>query len=270
MEPIDVVVRGALGKMGQEVLRTLCFDAGLRPVAGVDAKAVGSEMALPDGSGSIPLAADLESVLTRIHADVMVDFTSAGAVMPAVRSAIAASVRPVVGTTGLTSADNDEISSLCRRSGVGAVIAPNFSLAAVLMVHLSRLAARYFDYAEIIEMHHEQKTDSPSGTALTTAMQMVEARGEAFKRAPTAHESVAGCRGGEYEGVALHSLRMPGMLAHQEIVLGAPGQTLRLRLDQISREAFMPCVTLAVKKVMELREAVFGMDSLLGLEGEPC
>jgi 4-hydroxy-tetrahydrodipicolinate reductase len=121
-----------------------------------------------------------------------------------------------------------------------------------------------------MEMHHEQKADSPSGTALTTAKAMIEARGAAFKRAPAAHESIAGCRGGEYEGIALHSLRMPGMLAHQEIVLGAPGQTLRLRLDQISREAFMPCVTLAVKKVMELREAVFGMDSLLGLEGEPC
>ena len=267
---IDVVVRGALGKMGQEVLKALCVDPELTPVAGVDAKAVETKLALPDASGSIPLAADLDSILARIHADVIVDFTSAGAVMPALRSAVAKGVRPVVGTTGLTSAENDEIRGLCRNSGVGAVIAPNFSLAAVLMIHLSKLAARYFDYAEIMEMHHEQKADSPSGTALTTAKAMVEARGEAFKRAPTAHESIAGCRGGEYEGIALHSLRMPGMLAHQEIVLGAPGQTLRLRLDQISREAFMPCVILAVKKVMELREAVFGMDSLLGLEGEPC
>jgi 4-hydroxy-tetrahydrodipicolinate reductase len=270
VETIDVVVRGVLGKMGQEVVRALCRDTELTPVAGVDAKAAESELALPDGSGSIPLAADLDSILARIHADVMVDFTSAGAVMPAVRSAIVKGVRPVVGTTGLTSADNNEIKSLCQTSGVGAVIAPNFSLAAVVMIHLAKLAARYFDYAEIIEMHHEQKADSPSGTALTTAKEMIEARGEAFRRALTAHESVAGCRGGEYEGIALHSLRMPGMLAHQEIVLGAPGQTLRLRLDQISREAFMPCVTLAVKKVMELREAVFGMDSLLGLEGESC
>lgn len=270
METVYVVVRGALGKMGQEVLRALSHDAELTPVAGVDAKAVDSELALPDGSGPIPLSADLESVLDRIRADVMVDFTSAGAVMPAIRSAVARGVRPVVGTTGLTSTDNNEIRELCQSNGVGAVIAANFSLAAVVMMHLSRLAARYFDYAEIIEMHHEQKADSPSGTALTTAKGMVEGRGEAFRRAPTTHESVAGCRGGEYEGIALHSVRMPGMLAHQEIVLGAPGQTLRLRLDQISREAFMPCVTLAVKKVMELREAVFGMDSLLGLEGEPC
>jgi 4-hydroxy-tetrahydrodipicolinate reductase len=225
---------------------------------------------LPDGSRSIPVAADLESILGRCHADVMVDFTTAGAVMPALRTAVDSGVRPVIGTTGLAGADIEEIRSLCRAKGIGAVVAPNFSLAAVVMIHLAKLAAKYFDHAEIIEMHHEQKADAPSGTAVTTAKEMIESRGRPFAYTPTAHESIRGCRGGEFEGVALHSVRLPGLLAHQEIILGAQGQTLRLRLDQISREAFMPCVTLAAKRVMELREAVFGMDSLLGLGEGSC
>jgi 4-hydroxy-tetrahydrodipicolinate reductase len=195
----------------------------------------------------------------------MVDFSTAKASMPAVRTALGHNVRVVVGTTGLSPADLDEIKSLCHDREVGAVVAANFSLAAAVMIHLARISSRFFDYAEIIEMHHEQKADAPSGTALATARSMIESRGKPFLRAPTAKETIVNSRGSELEGITLHSVRLPGLLAHQEVILGATGQTLRIRLDQISREAFMPSVIFAIKKVSVLKEAVFGLDTLLGL-----
>jgi 4-hydroxy-tetrahydrodipicolinate reductase len=270
MSRVKVVVHGALGKMGQEVLRAVESDPTLEAVAGVDIKAESEELTLPYSSNSIPLSTDLGSTLASYQPDVLVDFTNAGATMPAVRSSVEHNVRLVIGTTGLSAADLEEIKNLCQAQKIGAVVAPNFSLAAIVMIHLAKIASRFFDYAEIIELHHEQKADAPSGTAVTTAKEMVESRGRAFTYTSTKHESVSGSRGGELDGIALHSVRLPGMLAHQEIILGAPGQTLRIRLDQINREAFMPCVTLAIKKVMELEEAVFGLNSILGLGEEKC
>lgn len=254
-----------MGKMGQEVLRALCRDPELEPVAGVDVRGEHDELPLPDGTGTIPLSAKLEPTIVGHRPDVLVDFSVAEATMPTVRIAVENDVRLVVGTTGLSPADLDEIKGLCSRRGLGAVVAPNFSVAAVVMVHLARTAARFFDYAEVIEMHHEQKVDAPSGTAIATANEMVNARGRPFEYARAQKMTVAGSRGGELDGVALHSVRLPGLLAHQEVILGAPGQTLRIRLDQINREAFMPGVTLAIKGVVKLNEAVFGLDKLLGL-----
>jgi 4-hydroxy-tetrahydrodipicolinate reductase len=265
MERVKVLVHGVLGKMGQEVLRAISRDPKLEAVAGVDVKASKKEILLPDGTSSIPLSRDLESVLQSCHPDVLVDFTTAEAAMPAVRTAVKHGIALVVGTTGLSDADLNEIKSLCKKNKVGAVVAPNFAIAAVVMMHLAKVAARYFDYAEIIELHHEQKLDAPSGTALATARDMVQNRGSDFTHVLAKKENVVGSRGGELGGVALHSVRMPGLLAHQEVILGAPGQTLRIRLDQINREAFMPGVILAIKKAAELKEAVFGLDKLLGL-----
>ena len=268
MNSLKVVVNGALGKMGQEVLRALHSDPLLEAVAGVDIKAVSTDLPLPGSSQSIPLFQDLETACNRHQPDVMVDFTTASAVMPAVRTAATYKIGLVIGTTGLSTENIEEIRALCRENGIGAVVAPNFSLAAVLMIHLAKIAARYFDSAEIIELHHDQKIDAPSGTALATARAMLESRQKAFNHAAAANESVSGSRGGELEGVALHSVRLPGMLAHQEIIFGAPGETLRIRLDQINREAFMPCVILAIKQVVERKEALFGLNQLLGLEDE--
>ena len=270
MNRTKVLIYGVLGKMGQEVLNALCRDPELEAVVGVDVKGEGGELLLPGGSGSIPLFTNLETALQSHRVDVLVDFTTAKATMPAIRTAVKNNVKLIIGTTGLSAADLDEIKTLCQSHGVGAVVAPNFSLAAVIMIHLAKTAAKFFDHAEIIEMHHEQKADAPSGTAVTTAREMIESRGSAFSYTTAAHESVTGSRGGEIDGIALHSVRMPGMLAHQEIILGAPGQTLRIRLDQINREAFMPCVTMAIKRVIELKEAVFGLNEILGLEGGNC
>jgi 4-hydroxy-tetrahydrodipicolinate reductase len=268
MNSLKVVVNGALGKMGQEVLRALHRDPLLEAIAGVDVKAESAELPLPGSSRSIPLFQNLETAIDRHQPDVMVDFTTANAVMPAVRTAVTRKVGLVIGTTGLSTENIEEIGALCKENGIGAVVAPNFSLAAVLMIHLAKIAAKFFDSVEIVEFHHDQKLDAPSGTALATTRAMIESRGKAFSHSAAANESVSGSRGGEMEGVALHSVRLPGMLAHQEIIFGAPGETLRIRLDQINREAFMPCVILAIKKVVEIEEALFGLNQLLGLEDE--
>lgn len=262
---IEVVVHGALGRMGSEVLNTLCREEGLRAVGAVDLQAKGDLLTLPDGSGDIPISTDLEAILLRCRPDVMVDFTVRDAAMPAVRVAAKRGVNLVIGTSGLSAEDIDEIKGLCQNSDIGAIIAPNFSLGALVMTHLARLAARYFDSAEIIEKHHDRKADAPSGTALATARFMAEARGRRFRYPALQKETLAGTRGGEIEGIAIHSVRLPGLLAHQEVIFGAPGQTLTIRHDSISRESFMPGVVMAIKEVVRAKGIIYGLESLLGL-----
>ncbi len=265
MNKIKVLMNGAAGRMGTEVLKAVCADADLVAVGAVDAVADSAEMALPDGSGAVPYSIDLKAVIDSTQPDVMVDFTTHAVTMSAVRLAIGSGVRVVVGTTGQSAGELDEIAGLCKSKGIGAFVAPNFSLGAVLMMHLSKIAARYFDYAEIIELHHEQKLDSPSGTSLATAKDMVEAHGGPFKRTESQKETLAGTRGGNYQGVSLHSVRLLGQLAHQEVIFGSLGQTLKIRHDSISRESFMPGVVMAIKEVMKLDGLVVGLDKILGL-----
>jgi len=262
---IRVIVHGAAGRMGHEVLRALCSDAALEAVGAVDLKADRERLPLPDGSGEVSFSSDLETILTQTSPHVMVDFTIRDATMPAVRLAAEHGVNLVIGTTGLSSEDIDQIERLSSQGNVGAVVAPNFSLGAVLMIHMAKLAARHFDYAEVIEKHHEAKADAPSGTALATAQAMVAARGKPFGYPVLKKESLAGTRGGQVEGVSVHSVRLPGFLAHQEVILGAPGQTLTISHDSISRESFMPGVVMAIKHVVKKKGLVYGLEKLLGL-----
>ena len=213
----------------------------------------------------MPLSNDLETILDCCQVDVIIDFTNFKATMPAVRAAVKRNVRMVIGTTGLSAENLGEIDSLYQSQGIGAIVAPNFAVAAVLMMHMAKIGAKFFDYAEIIELHHEQKADAPSGTAVTTAKEMIKSRGKPFRYTSASTETITNCRGGEHDGIALHSVRLPGYLAHQEVIFGTTGQTLKIRLDQINREAFMPGVMLSAKKVMELNKAVFGLDEILGL-----
>jgi len=266
MSQIKVVINGAAGRMGTEVVKAVCADPGLVFVGAIDMVANTVSFPFPDGSDLIPYSADTADILDRTKPDVMVDFTTHDVTMPAVRLAIKNGVRPVIGTTGQSAQELDEIGSLCKEKGVGAFYAPNFSLGAVLMMHLSKLAAKYFDYAEIIELHHEKKLlDSPSGTALATAKYIVEAHGGPYKRTESQKETLVGTRGGDYQGVSVHSIRLLGQLAHQEVIFGSVGQTLKIRHDSISRESFMPGVVLAVNEVMKLDKMVIGLDKLLGL-----
>jgi 4-hydroxy-tetrahydrodipicolinate reductase len=265
LKPIRVVVHGALGRMGQEVINALCHEPETEIVGAVDLDVPQNQLSLPDGSGSVPLSSNLDEILSGQQPDVLVDFTIARATMPAVRIATRRKTNLVIGTTGLTADDLDEIDRLATDNGVGAVIAPNFALGAVLMMHLARIAARYLDYAEIIEMHHDRKADAPSGTALNTARDMAQARGKPFSRTADREKEMKS-RGDEIENIPIHAVRLPGLLAHQEVILGALGQTLRIRHDMLSREGFMPGVIIAVKEVVKRQGLVRSLDALLGLE----
>ena len=155
---------------------------------------------------------------------------------------------------------------MCREYGVGGVIAPNFALGAVLMIHMSKIASRYFDYAEVIERHHETKIDAPSGTAIATAEDMVKARGKPFELSVTQKENLPGSRGAVVDGVAVHSLRPQGSVAHQEVIFGGLGQTLSIRHDTSGRTCYMPGVLMALEAAPKRVGIVFGLDNLLGLD----
>ena len=263
--PIRVVVHGALGRMGREVINALCADPQMEPVGAVDKRAREKHLPLPDQSRVIPLSSNLEALLEQTDPEVLVDFSVAEATLPAVRTAVSHKVNLVIGTTGLSAENLAEIDQLAKTNEVGAIVAPNFALGAVVMIHLAKIAAKFFDHAEIVEMHHEQKIDAPSGTALSTARAMLEARGKPFLYPQIQKESLGGTRGGELEGIALHSVRLPGLMAHQEVIFGTAGQTLTLRHDTVNRECYMPGVILAIKKVGELKGLTYGLDILLGL-----
>ena len=262
MKPIKVVVHGAYGRMGREVVKAVCREPGMQLCGAVEQKVVADSLPLPDGTGTVPIATDLAAIIAQCQPDVVVDFTIAAAVMPAVRIATKEGVNLVIGTTGLTAADLDEINRLAIAGGVGAVVAPNFTLGAVLMIHLAKLAAKYFDTAEILELHHQLKADAPSGTALTTAKAMVQAKGRPFSSPPGQKQA---SRGELVEGISIHSIRLPGLMAHQEIIFGGPGQTLHIRHDTISRECYMPGIMLAIKEVVTRKGLIYGLDTLLGL-----
>jgi len=263
MKPIRVVVHGAVGKMGQTLVDTLCREPDLQLVGAIDLKAAEDKLPLPDGS-AVPFSSDLDYILFECQPEVLVDFSTAKAVMPAVRQAAERGVNLVIGTTGLAADDVKEIERLAKAKGVGVVIAPNFALGAVLMMHLAKIAGKYLDHAEIIELHHEGKLDAPSGTALATAKGMAEARGKPFSTPPAGKKSDS--RGKQVEGISIHSVRLPGLLAHQEVILGGAGQTLSIRHDTSGRESFMPGVMLAIKEVVKKKGLTYGLDSLLGLE----
>ena len=219
---------------------------------------------MPDGSGKVPFSSNLDHILTNCQPDVLVDFTTPQAAMPAVRIAAKQGVNLVIGTTGLTADDISEMERLSTAHKVGIVVAPNFALGAVLMMHLAKIAAKYLDYAEIIELHHHLKVDSPSGTALSTARAMAQARDKPFHQPPEQGKT-SNSRGEQVEGITIHSVRLPGLLAHQEVILGAPGQTLSIRHDTISRECYMPGVILAIKEVVKRQGLIYGLDALLNL-----
>lgn len=242
---ITVVVTGSKGRMGLEVIKAVQADSEL------------------DLVGQADLGDDLEGTLTQARPDVVVDFTVPGSRMDNFKTIISCGSRPVVGTTGYTPDEIAELSDLCREKGLGAFIAPNFAIGAILLMKFSALAAKYLEHAEIIELHHDQKEDYPSGTAVKTAQLMLAER-ERFN--PDVNDKVAnleGARGAEIGGLHIHSVRLPGLVAHQEVIFGALGQTLSIRHDSISRESFMPGVLMAVKKVMEIDSLVYGLENII-------
>ncbi|HSV75385.1 MAG TPA: 4-hydroxy-tetrahydrodipicolinate reductase [Chthonomonadales bacterium] len=263
---ISVAVAGAAGRMGREVLRAVRDAADMRLVAAVDRAEIGADAgALAGGQPcGLPVVADLGDALRQSGAQVLVDFTVPASALGNLRIAAECGVRPVVGTTGLTEADLAQAAAWLRSAGIGGIVAPNFAIGAVLMMRFAAQAARYLPDAEVIELHHERKLDSPSGTALATARAIAESRAEAPVPAPDGTvEKIPGARGAVAGDVHIHSVRLPGLVAHQEVLFGGPGQTLSIRHDSIDRRSFMPGVLLAIRKAPELSELVVGLDRLL-------
>jgi 4-hydroxy-tetrahydrodipicolinate reductase len=262
---IRVMVSGAYGKMGREVLKAVHRDEHLSVVGAVDVKSDFADVGDLIGVGKIGVVVgnDLPTVISETKPQVMVDFTAPEAVMGNVRVAIASGVCPVVGTTGLSPANVEEIRTLCNKHRVNAIVAPNFSIGAVVMMQLAVEASKHFPHVEIIELHHDQKLDAPSGTAIRTAELIAAQRGKMRQGHPDEVEKLTGARGGEYDGIRLHSVRLPGYVAHQEVIFGGLGQSLTIRHDSNSRESFMPGVILACKKVLTVDGLVYGLDKIL-------
>jgi len=264
---LRVAVSGAAGRMGRAAVRAIGREADLVLVAALGrSNAVGRDAGVVAGTAplDVAIAADLEAVL-RAGPDVLVDFSPGPAAVDHARAAIPAGVCPVVGGTGITTPQLDELRLLCQRHQRGAVVAPNFAIGAVLMMAFARQAARHFPHAEIIEMHHERKRDAPSGTAMKTALLIAASRGEPPPAAEREEELAAGARGGRVEGVPVHSVRLPGLVAHQAVVFGGAGQTLTIRHDSINEESFMPGMLLAIRRVRALDGLVYGLEPLLDL-----
>ena len=247
-EPIRVGVLGARGRMGTEVSKAVDAAPDMELVAMVD-----------DGDWLFNVA--------DAGADVVVDFTTPDVVMDNLHWCVDQGINAVVGTSGFTEARLDRVRSwLAHRPDLGVIIAPNFAVGAVLMMEFAARAARFFESAEVVEMHHPQKLDAPSGTALRTAEMIAAARAEAgMGPMPDAtKEEMAGARGTDVSGVRVHALRATGLLAHQEVLLGTAGETLTIRHDSYDRKSFMPGVLLAVRSVLHRPGLTVGLGPLLG------
>lgn len=267
---IRVGVVGACGRMGQMVCRAVAEADDLGLVAAIDRSRVGQSIGVLVGHPAIdvPITEELDRLL-EAEVEVAVDFTHPDVVMENVRWCITHAVHLVVGTTGITPADLDEIGRLLESEGSesNVIVAPNFALGAVLMQRFAAQAARYFPAVEIIELHHDAKADAPSGTSIATVNRLLEERGRAY-RGPM-DESLPGVRGGEVEGVRVHSVRLPGLLAHQEVIFGGEGQTLTIRHDSTDRGSFMPGVLMATRAVLTRPGLTVGLEPLLDLPPLP-
>ena len=250
-----ILVNGALGRMGRTVLAAVKNDSELEIVGAVD---------IFEGEvDGIKVETNLDAAIDLHKPDVMVDFTRPDSVYKNVMTAIEKKVSPVVGTTGLTDAQKENIRAATEKFQTPAFIAPNFAIGAVLMMLLSKQVAKYLPDVEIIELHHDKKLDAPSGTAELTAKLISEVRSYHKQGHPDEKEIIPHVRGGDYDGIKIHSVRLPGYVAHQEVIFGGPGQTLTIRHDSTGRESFMPGVLLACKKVRSLNGLTIGLDKLL-------
>ena len=245
MKKILVLVNGAKGRMGQEVVKAVTAAADLELVDQTD------------------LGDDLIARIKASQAQAVVDFTTAAVAFENTRKILEAGVHPVVGTSGLLAEQVAELQQLAENQGIGGLIAPNFAIGAVLLMKYAQDAAKYLPDVEVIELHHNRKADAPSGTAVKTAQLIAEARQEIPKALVEEKELFEGARGSEVHGVRVHSLRLPGLVAHQEVIFGGTGETLTIRHDSIHRESFMPGVCLACRKVIGTQQLFYGLEHLL-------
>lgn len=248
---IKVAVCGALGKMGQEVVQAVTDCNETELVAKIDI-------------ASSEMYHSIEDAHRVVDIDVLVDFTQPKSIFENAKYCLNNGIKIVIGTTGLKDEEIEFLKKLSKEKNTGCLIAPNFSTGAVLMMMFAKQAAKYFDNAEIIELHHNQKKDAPSGTAIKTAQMMAEVKDDFTKNNCPETETIEGARGGNsYSNIHIHSVRMPGYIASQEVIFGAPGQIMSIRHDSMDRKCYMQGVLLAAKHVAENNDFVYGLDNIM-------
>ncbi|WP_251717602.1 4-hydroxy-tetrahydrodipicolinate reductase [Lactobacillus agrestimuris] len=255
-----VLIAGFTGAMGQKAVNLVNKMDGFEIVAGLAPREI-DNLANFNLSKSAKTFTSLNEIPDNV-ADIWIDFTTPSAVYENVKFAINHHISPIVGTTGLTDEQEAELISLSKEKNIGGLIAPNFGMSAVLLMKFAQEAAKYFPDVEIIEMHHADKKDAPSGTALATAKLISENR-PAHETAPDEEESLKGVRGGDYQGIKIHSVRLPGYIAHEQVLFGGPGEALTIRQDSFDRDSFMSGVKVALEKVDQLNELIVGLENIL-------
>lgn len=255
---IKVAIAGPRGRMGREAVTTIISNTEFLLVAVLDSKK--EEAFLGD---HIPIFTSLNDLIYETEPDVLIDLTVPSAVYEHTMIALDNGVRPVIGTTGFTDLQLEDIRNKVAEKNVGCIIAPNFSVGAVLMMKFAQMAAKYLPQIEIIEMHHDQKVDAPSGTAIKTAQMINEVRSPAKQGHPNEEETIPGARGADISGMHIHSVRLPGLLAHQQVLLGGEGQLLTLRHDSFNRGSFMSGIELSVKEIMKRDTLIYGLEDII-------
>ena len=255
-----VLVAGFTGAMGQKAVNLVNSLDNFELVAGMSPTATNDPQKynLPAGAKIYQSLAEIPD----LAADIWIDFTTPKAVYDNVKFALEHHISPVVGTTGMSDEQEAELIKISQKEKVGGLIAPNFGMSAVLLMKFAKEAAKYFPDAEIIEMHHADKKDAPSGTALATAKMIAQNRTE-HETAPDEVETLENVRGGDYQGIKIHSVRLPGYIAHEQVLFGGPGEALTIRQDSFDRESFMGGVKVALEKVDQLDELVVGLENIL-------
>ncbi len=248
---IRVGVIGAGGRMGREICRTVVAEEGLELVAAFDRNYQGMDIGTLIGVPveGVQVETDLDKLLDTAQIDVMIDFTVADAARVNIPKVLAKGVAVVTGTTGLNADEWIAMGEIAGANNTSIFHAANFAIGAVLMMKFAAEAAKYMPHVEVIELHHDKKVDAPSGTAITTLNKIAQNRASMQQGMENEFEKIEGARGGEYQGMRVHSVRLPGYVASQEVIFGGLGQTMTIRHDSISRESFMPGIMLAVKKV---------------------
>ena len=264
---MKVLVNGVAGKMGREVLKAVHNDTELTLVGGVDPSHGGKDVS--EFMGTSPLDckiySQLEEAIEAVHPDVIVDFTTPAIIFENAKLMLTKGIHVVIGTTGLTEAQRQELDSIGISHNANCLVAPNFSLGAVMMMKTAAELAPYFPDVEIIELHHNHKYDAPSGTAVLTAKLINDAKQKANVKAAEdlTRESLPGARGAKVDDVTIHSVRLPGYVAHQEVIFGGYDETLVIRHDSLSRLSFMPGVVLACKKIKDFAGLTYGLEHYL-------
>lgn len=265
MKTIKIIVAGPRGRMGKEAVKLVQETESFELTAVIDHKNDGGNLENISGFAGIsaPIYSNIEQCFSSVECDVLIDLTTPEVGMYHTRTALTYGIRPVVGTTGFSAEDLEELESLTKDKGIGCIIAPNFAVGAVLMMKFSQMAAKYFPDVELIEMHHDRKLDAPSGTGVKTAEMIKEVRDAKQQGHPNEKETIQGARGANIDGMHIHSVRLPGLVAHQQVMFGADGQLLTIRHDSFTRASFMSGVKLSVETVMKIDTLVYGLENII-------